>query len=668
MISEVSFCGSAAVDSRMMGKSAIRCAAVMRAISSVWIGMADGTVVELDSRSGDPARRLDCSSSKDGPVNFIVDFGDVVAVGFGRGVSVVTAREGATVQQLATSEVQGAICGISIGDHLFVGGICGKIAVWDLLDAPKAAAVFVRSLAAHSGAVTCIAVPSSTAKGWFLGSGSATGEVVLWTEDRKRCVAFRHIDAPVTALLFVSNGPRFSLWCGFGDGLIRIWSEESTDAKKQFRAHASGVTALCKNDGEEKVWSTGVDGHAASWDLTGTTELLRIRHSGEVVGLLPVARVSVWRLWLLSMQGGLQCYVAQAGEIESEPDRDEEVNDDGEYEAMKNLADDAMNQVHCQHDEIQRLAKALSQAQSNSGPNVTTAWLEEEESVCRCTIAEMWSDTTETAFVSFLISSKTVGRAVGELRAVSDERDFLKNLLASISLQEMTGVGGGQAKKPTNDVALSPLRAGLPLVLPDRQQQLTAELSEKDHQLRMLQNELVQQRRIAVDNMRNLTNESASQLRMQQQSLDDERAARSRLSQELLSLETRCNELSRQNDLLQDALKRSASEAERMATAAEQRAKAAAKASHRAVELELAELRLGMQRQQEAHAQECAKWNADIFAMKKPWEAMKKALNDAHTALEQSRAEFRTETASLEGTIRRQQLEIEALRRTSARH
>ena len=627
MISEVSFCGATEIEPRSLNKSPIRCAASVNLRETVWIGTADGQLIELDSATGSVEKKLPCSSSTSGAVNFLVVFTERVAVGFGRGVVLVN-YEGVVVQSLTAAEVQGAICGAAVSECLFVGGICGKVAVWDLSD--ELQPCFARSLAAHKAAVTCIAVPPVAKSNWFIATGSATGEIAVWTESRERSVIL-HTSVPATALLFVADdAQQLSLWCGFGDGTIRVWRATDGDANgRHFHAHASGVTSLVRNAGEHKVWSSGVDGTAACWDVVSSHEVLRLRHSGELVGVIPISRASVWRLWVLSMQGGLQSYVSHASEING--------TDDDKEDGMRDVADAALEQVRQQHGEIQRLSSALSACRATSCRSTS---VESEETFYRRLVLDLWKETTQTAFVSFLVSRKSLETAHDELSAVREERDYFKGLLSSTTQT--------QREPERHDAASSPVRVISDVLV-------SAQVAERDHQIRMLQNELVHQRRIAMEAIHNSDSESTAQLRALQQALETEKCSKAALSSELLRLECRLDEVTRECESIRE-------KAEKSAAASDQRARSLVKASQRAAELEVAELGLSLQQQREAHLQETQRLSRELLAMKKPWESMKKALADAHAALEHSRAEFRAETSSMENIIRQQAYELDSFR------
>ena len=170
---------------------------------------------------------------------------------------------------------------------LISGGTGGLLKIWGASEDGAANAMPLRSVKAHDGGITALAVSPN---GLLIATGGADAYIRLW--DRltgMMLVEMKAHDAAVQSLQFTPDGK--TLVSGGADRLLRVWSvgndAQTLDYQSTILAHDAPITALALSPNGQSVASVSADGYLKVWQVRGGSLEKHIHVSGR--GVLAVA-------------------------------------------------------------------------------------------------------------------------------------------------------------------------------------------------------------------------------------------------------------------------------------------------------------------------------------------------------------------------------------------
>jgi hypothetical protein len=522
------------------------------------------------------------------------------------------------LRSLSCEQQEGLLCGAALqGGGYCAGALNGSVAIYSATGHLECVQV------CHRGAVS--ALLSGHDHILFV-SGSESGDVKLWRTSMELLRVFK-CDAPVLSLLWQDIGEQRLLWCATESGAIAVYDIKTGDIVDSMRGHHSPVSSLSSNQGEFKVWSTSLDGEVIAWDPVTRSVIYRTTHDGPVLGMLSTSRSAVLRMWAIGIHSVVHSYLSQAV-------LDEE-ND------TQILLDEAIHQVKAQHDEIQRLTKR--------SPLVTyLSSVAAEEQTCREGIIESWIDSTEQLFLAYLLTQRIVEATVAECSTLRDEVRYFRDMV----VQEVASRPPPTSSQTTGT---SPFRVDPPL-------------QQRDDQIRQLQSEALRLSKLLAEKSESEQANRIEELdrlhRLLRGAREDAESARKQAQSAKVAL-AEVNEkallLSKKLEAAETELRGSQMNEQRLMQRL-QEAEMRDNSASESMTLEINELRLTLQQERDAHIAERNRLQGDLLAMKAPWDAMKRALSQAHDALDFARAEASAEINQLNKKIDEQNETIRRLR------
>lgn len=180
--------------------------------------------------------------------------------------------------QLTGDRMIGAIALSPDGRTVLSGGWDKRLHLWDVKNG-----ALVRTFTGHTDWVQsgCF---SGDGRQVLSGSGggldaSAEPDLRLWDVASGECLhVFRGPQGAIDAVCFSGNG-QFAI-AGGRDSMIRIWDIGDGTCRKNWPAHAAGVTALCRVG--SRLLSAGRDGLVKLWDGGGRLQRTFTGHVGAV--------------------------------------------------------------------------------------------------------------------------------------------------------------------------------------------------------------------------------------------------------------------------------------------------------------------------------------------------------------------------------------------------
>lgn len=170
---------------------------------------------------------------------------------------------------------------------LISGGKSGLLKIWGASEDEAANAMPLRSVKAHEGGVTALAVSPN---GLLIATGGADAYIRLWDRGTEQMlVEMKAHDAAVQSLRFTPDSK--TLVSGGADRLIRIWKvgdgAQTLDYQSTILAHDAGITAIALSPDGLTVASVSADGYLKVWQIMGGSLQKHIRVTGR--GVLAVA-------------------------------------------------------------------------------------------------------------------------------------------------------------------------------------------------------------------------------------------------------------------------------------------------------------------------------------------------------------------------------------------
>jgi WD40 repeat protein len=319
-----------------------------------------------------------------------------VWVGTGSGTLLKFSADGATLLDEAPNAHSGAAITtlgyLKDADTVVSGAEDSLIKLWPTagqIGGFKAA----RTLRGHQLGLTAFAAPVRVFPEVAFASASYDSTVNLWSEDLDITASLVGHEGAVLSIVFVVGGnggvvtsptsankhhrssaspspdrarkleleggttpsrntSRDILWSGGEDGTIRLWDPLALECLRVLDYHQAPVVSLICNEGEYKVWSASSDGVCLAWDPTTATVLSELQQGRSISRIFPVAKASVWRLWVCGDDGLTNCYLSQT------------VDESIEGQHTQRLLDDAMNTIRQQHAQLFDLSRSVQLAEN----------------------------------------------------------------------------------------------------------------------------------------------------------------------------------------------------------------------------------------------------------------------------------------------------------------
>ena len=166
---------------------------------------------------------------------------------------------------------------------LVSGGMAGQLKIWDMSDEETANASVPRSVKAHEGGMTALAISPD---GLLIATGGADNYIRLWYRPTGQMLSeVKAHGAAVSSLQFTRDGA--TLVSGGADRLVRIWhvgaQGQLLDYTSTILAHESAVTAIAISPDASTIASVSTDGYLKLWDMNGGSLLKRIHVSNRAV-------------------------------------------------------------------------------------------------------------------------------------------------------------------------------------------------------------------------------------------------------------------------------------------------------------------------------------------------------------------------------------------------
>lgn len=470
--------------------------------------------------------------------------------------------------------------------------------------------------------------------------------------------------------------------------------QKSSSGPGSTSPHARGIRSIVCEQAQGNVWTTSEDGVAVAWDPNTFAALCRIVHSSPIVSAVSLGEATVSKIWVVGRHGAVQCYYSacsSALRVGSGNVREEDDNEKQELASQVELLtstnkeleralDEAMGRVTYWQEEMRRVvvsrksavpAAAVALKEPTATDSNKIAAVLGCESHARRVIEGCWAAATESLFVSLLVSIHALQAVQRENVAMMHERDHFKCLLREATVaatQENTARppldtdaraahhGYSPARRPAAVATTVDASVGSPA--PAEVAQRAAHLFEIDSVSRRVHAQQVAEHRA-------LLAERDAHIRMLQQEMfalrketdaQLEQLQRSRV-EDVATLRQLCADLRRSNDslkgdvtvkqdLLTDARNELAAIRDEVrqlkehnqqlvkSTAAKEDSREKLKLELLAVQVELNELRLEHHRAMNTLQAEKTRLQEDLQAMRLPWEAMRRTLQEQQVELE----------------------------------